>query len=401
MPVYVCRVADGKGKIEEILRESVSEEPLLRELSSGSRFVLSVRELAVGEAVPKAGRRFSQRDVGELTDLLTLMLGSGLSLKDSLEVAQTVSTRGSGNELVTLLLERIRKGSTFAAALEGAGSGFPSVYRGMVRIGERIGSLDQVFVRLSSYMGDQKKLRERFSAALLYPAVVMGVVLATAVLMIVVLFPRLREIFTQIGPGMAGRVESLMGSLTTAFVVIGALLAAGTAFLIGALRMRPRGGRLAVQIDAFMLRTPILSTFLVQRELLNFAFAMETLTTSGVSVEEALSEGAGAVGNRALKKEILEIREKVLKGEHLSAAFAGSLFFPARISRWVGIGERVGHVEKVFGQLRAYYQQEVEKWINRFMTLIEPAFIVALGIMIILFVVLFIFPIFSLYGTIL
>jgi len=401
MPVYVCRVSDKKGNIEEFLREAVSEEPLLRELSSESRFVLAVKELAAGEAAPKAGKSFARSDVGELTDLLTLMLGSGLSLKDSLEVAQTVSTRGSGNELVTLLLERIRKGSTFAAALESAGNSFPSVYRGMVRIGERIGSLDQVFVRLSLYLGDQKKLRERFGAALLYPAIVMGVVLATAVLIVVVLFPRLREIFTQIGPGMAGKVETVMQSLTTAFVVIGALLAAGAVFLIGALRARGRGGQRAVRIDALLLRTPILSTYLVQRELLNFAFAMETLTASGVGVEEALSEGAGAVGNRALRKEILEIREKVLKGEHLSAAFAGSIFFPARISRWIGIGERVGHVEKVFGQLRASYQQEVEKWLSRLMILIEPAFIVALGIMIILFVVLFIIPIFSLYGSIL
>jgi type IV pilus assembly protein PilC len=316
-------------------------------------------------------------------------------------VSQTVSTRGSGNDIVSLLLERIRKGTTFAAALEGAGNSFPSVYRGMVKIGERIGSLDQVFVRLSSYMGDQRKLRERFGAALLYPAIVMGVVLATAVLIVVVLFPRLREIFSQIGPGMGAKVESLMRSLTTAFVVLGALLATGTVFLIGALRARRRGGRLAVRIDALMLRMPILSTFLVQRELLNFAFAMETLTASGVSVEEALSEGAGAVGNSALREEIIEIRGKVLKGEHLSASFARSTFFPARVSRWVGIGERVGHVEKVFGQLRAYYQREVEKWISRLMTLIEPGFIVALGIMIILFVVLFIIPIFSLYGNIL
>lgn len=401
MPVYVCRVSDTKGKIEEFLREAASEEPLLRELSSASRFVLSLKELAVGEAAPKAGKRFSRRDVGELTDLLTLTLGSGLSLKDSLEVAQTVSTHGSGSDLVTLLLDRIRKGSTFAAALEGTGNSFPPVYRGIVRIGERIGSLERVFGRLSQYLGDQKRLRERFGAALLYPAIVMGAVLATAVLIVVVLLPRLREIFNQIGPGIAGKVETMMQSLTAAFVVLGAMLIVGAALLIGVQRARHRGGRLAVRIDTLLLRAPVLATFLVQRELLNFAFAMETLTASGVSVEEALAEGAGAVENRALRKEIFEIRERVLKGEHLSAAFAGCVLFPARVSRWVGIGERVGHVEKVFGQLRAYYHQEVEKWLGRLMVLLEPALIVALGIMIILFVVLFIVPIFSLYGTML
>src|SRR5208337_2409128 len=136
-------------------------------------------------------------------------------------------------------------------------------------------------------------------------------------------------------------------------------------------------------------------------ELLSFSFAMESLTSAGVSVEEALSEAAGSVGNTALKHEIMEVRENVMKGEQLSTAFARSALFPARVGRWVGIGERVGHVEKVFTQLRAYYQQEVEKWISRLMALIEPAFIVVLGILIILFVVLFIVPVFSLYGNIL
>lgn len=138
----------------------------------------------------------------------------------------------------------------------------------------------------------------------------------------------------------------------------------------------------------------------MQRELLNFTFAMEALTAAGVSVEEALSEGAGALTNKALARAALTIRDRLLKGERLSIAFAGSPVFPERMARWMAVGERIGHVEKVFGQLRAYYQQEVEKWINRLMALIEPALIVGLGILIILFVVLFIVPIFSLFGNV-
>lgn len=401
MPVYACRVSDSNGKIEEVLREAVSEEPLARELASQSLFVISIRELARGNAGHSLRKRYSRKVVGELTDVLTLMLGSGLSLKDSLEVAQTVSNRSAGNELVTLLLERIRKGGTFAGALEGAGSSFPSVYRGLVRIGERIGSLDQVFARLSVYLRDEKKLKERLGTALLYPSIVLGVALMSAILVVTVLCPRMRDIYSQIGPGMAGKVDSLITSLTSASAVFAASLIGAGALVAGAARARRKAGPLAVRIDAFLLRVPLVASFLVQRELLNFSFAMETLTASGVSVDEALSEGAGATGNKALQKEIFEIREKVMKGEHLSTAFSRSSLFPPRVARWMGIGERVGHVEKVFGQLRSYYQQEVEKWLHRLLILIEPALIVVLGVVIILFVVFFIVPIFSLYGNVL
>jgi len=401
MPVYACRVADTTGKIEEFMREAASEEPLLREFSSRRLFVLSIRETEPGERAPRRGVHYSRKVIGALTDLLTLMLSSGLSLKDSLEVAETVSTRGPGSRLIALLLERIRKGASFAEALEGAGGSFPSVYRGMVKIGERIGSLDQVFSRLSSYLADEKKMRERVAGALLYPAVVLGVAVASAVLIVLVLFPRMREIFTQLGPGMGTRVESLMVSLNFTIALGASLVTMAGIVVLGVVYARRAGGPLALRIDGLALRLPLVSTFLIQRELLNFSFAMEALTAAGVSVEEALSEGAGAVENEALKKEILDVREKVIRGEHLSAAFGRSTYFPARVGRWVGIGERVGHVEKVFTQLRAYYQQEVEKWITRLMALIEPAFIVVLGALIILFVVLFIVPIFSLYGNVL
>jgi type II secretory pathway component PulF len=401
MPVYRCRVSDAKGRIQELLREAASEEPLVRELSSRSLYVLSLKEVPRGEEAAETEKRFSRKAVSELTGLLSLMLSTGLSLKDALEVAETVSSRGAENELITLLLEKIRKGGTLAAALESVGGGFPPVYKGMVRIGERIGSLDQVFSRLSSYLSDDKKLRDRVGAALLYPAIVLGVAALSSVLIVTVLFPRLREVFSQIGRGMEGKVESLMASLTVSFVAIGAVIGFSIFAFFAAAAARKKGGALAVRIDALVLRIPLVSAFLMQRELLNFSFAMETLTAAGVSVDEALSQGAEAVQNKALAGEILAIREKVTKGVRLSDAFSASSLFPARISRWLGIGERVGHVEKVFAQLRVYYQQEVEKWINRLMALIEPAFIVILGILIVLFVVFFIVPIFSLYGNIL
>ena len=399
MPVYACRVADEKGRIEEFFREAASEESCLREVAAKNPFVLSLKECAHGANGMKRARRFSRRLLSEFTDLITLMLGAGLSLPDCLEVAQGVFARGEGNALATLLLERIRKGSTFTAALESAGAGIPPFYTAMVRIGERIGSLDQVFGRLAAWLKEEKGLHDRFTSALLYPAIVACVAAASAIFIMTVLFPRLREIFAELGPGSAGRVGALMGSLNSELAAAAVVLSLGAALVAGMTLARRRGGALALRIDTLLLTLPLLSRFLMQRELLNFTFAMEALTAAGISVEEALSEGAGAVTNRALRHAVLAIRERLLKGERLSAAFAGSPLFPERIARWMAIGERVGRVEKVFGQLRAYYQQEVEKWITRLMTLVEPALIVGLGILIVLFVALFILPVFSLFGT--
>jgi type II secretory pathway component PulF len=401
MPVYVCRVSDDRGKIRQFLQEAASEESCLREVSVGNPFVLSVTELSAAKASHRTPTRFSRKLISELTELIALMLGSGLSLKDSLEVAQGVFSGGESNQLVTLLRERLNKGTPFSKALEDAGRGFPPFYTGMVRIGEKIGSLDQVFGRLSTYMKEEKGLRDKVASALIYPCIVLGVAALSAVFIVVVMFPRLRELFGQLGPGMADRVQSLMVSLQTTLLVIGIIVVLLGVSVAGMVAARRKGGPLALRIDRFLITLPVVSRFLMQRELLNFTFSMEALTAAGVSVEDALLEGAGTVTNRALRDSVLAIRGRVVKGERLSAAFSRSPLFPDRVSRWMAIGERIGHVEKVFGQLRAYYQQEVEKWIGRMMALVEPALIVGLGVLIILFVLFFIVPIFSLYGNIL
>jgi len=399
MPVYACRVADEKGKIQEFLREASSEESCLRDIGLTGRFALSIDEVPVQQGSLR--RHSSRRLIHDLTEMLTLTLASGLSLKDSLDVAQTVFTRGEGNRTVTLLRERLTRGDSFSQALEGAGVGFPPFYTGMVRIGERIGSLDQVFARLSTFLKEEKALRDRFSSALIYPAIVLGVAAVGAIFIVLVLFPRLKDMFSQIGPAAAGNVEGVMGGLSTALLIAAVALGVVLAIGVAAAMARRREGPVAVRVDRLLLSLPLASTFLMARELLNFTFAMEALTSAGVAVEEALAEGAGTLTNRALREEVQAVRAALLKGERLSSSFARSALFPERVSRWMAIGERVGHVEKVFGQLRSYYQQEVEKWISRLMALIEPALIVGLGVLIVAFVVFFIIPVFSLYGTLL
>jgi len=196
-------------------------------------------------------------------------------------------------------------------------------------------------------------------------------------------------------------VEPLMRSLGTGLAAAAAVLGALLVLALGALAARRRGGRLAVRIDRALLAVKPVSALLARREMLNFAFAMEALTAAGVGVEEALAEGAAVLGNRALAEEARAVRERLLRGERLSAAFAAGGLFPERVAQWTAIAERTGHVERVFGQLCAYYQREVDTWIDRTMALVEPVLIAGLGILVVLFVVFFILPVFSLYGSVL
>ncbi len=401
MPVYRCRVVDGRGRPSDVVREAPTEEALLRQLAGESLSPIRVELSEAAAAAPSRRRRSSARAVADLAGAMALLLSSGLTLRDALRVAQTVYHRGEVNRIVVSLLEELERGSSVVAAMDALSSSVPALFAGFVRIGERVGSLENAFRTLAEYMGRQRRLRERVTSALIYPAVVLVVALAGITAVTFFVLPRAEELFRELGsaipPSIAERARWFR-------VLLAALLAAAAA-AIAALPLlglaRRRSSSAAEALDRVLLRLPGAGSVIRHRETLSFVFAMETLVGGGFAVEDAMLEAAGVVANRRLRAGILRARERVLKGEPLSRAFEAESELPQRLVRWVGISERSGSVHEVFHQLRLYYEGETEKWSDRLMSLAEPVLILCVGAMIIVLVVLFIVPLFSLYGSVL
>ena len=399
MNTYRCRVSDAAGRVIRLVRESSTEESLLAELTSEGRFPLSIE--AVPDEPLSGRRRFPRKTVIELTDTLSIMIDSGLSVKDSLALCRTVFPAGEPGRLVSLLASRISKGGTFHSVIDELPGSFPPVYRGLVRIGERLGSLEQVLKQLSRYLNEDKKLKDKLFGSLLYPLLVLAVAILGVVAILVVVFPRLRAVLGAFGQASAGRIDVLFGSISTSFIVAGAVLLLLGTLVFAALAVRGQGGGPGRAVDSVLLRLPLVGPAIRDVNLFLFFFAMQILASSGVSVEESLAEGAGVLSNHALRAGALEMKTRIETGEHLSAAFLAQPLFPERIGRWVAIGESVGSIERVFSELKSYYQAEMEKWTTRFMNLIEPALIILVGALVLYLVATFIIPIFSLFGSLL
>ena len=399
MNTYRCRVSDAAGKVSLLVRVSSTEASLLAELASEGRFAVSVE--AVGGEPAAGAHRFARRTVIDLTDTLSIMMDSGLSVKDSLELCRTVFPSGEPGRLVSLLSSRIRNGGTFHSVVDELPGSFPPVYRGLVRIGERLGSLEQVLRQLSRYLNEDKKLRDKLLGSLLYPLLVAAVAVLGVIAIVVVVFPRLRAVLGAFGSASAGRIDALLGSASMSFIAAGTVVFLLGSAVAAALAARSRDGAAARAVDTLLLKLPLVGPAVRDTNLFLFFFALQILSASGVPVEQALSEGAAVLSNQALRGAALAMKGRVEVGEHLSAAFLAQPLFPQRIGHWVAIGERVGSIERVFAELKDYYRAQLEKWTTRFMNLIEPALILLVGAAVLYLVATFIIPIFSLFGSLL
>jgi type II secretory pathway component PulF len=334
-------------------------------------------------------KKISEKEVLEFTEMMELLLESGLSIRDALE---SLAAMDGDSSLGKTLLGHIHRGASFAQAVD-LTEEFPPIYRGMIRVGNSVGSVEKIFPRLGTYLRDRKKLRDKISGALAYPALVLAVAFLGTLGLVFFVMPRMELIFAGFGGDAGNTIGKNVRTLELA-LGIPALLVALIAAIVAVLRKNS-------VVDRLALRAPLAGKIILSWESFNFTFAMEVLTGGGIPVEDAILEAAELVSSGAYRRSLLQARERVLNGGSLARAFFENPFCPPCMGHWSAIGERSGKTEQVFAQLRSYFQGELERRSAKFILLIEPAMIALIGAVILALVTGILLPLFSVYGSIL
>ena len=399
MPYYRCLVYDAKGKKTTILKNATNEKELALSFSDNDQYLLSSKIVAETELF-KTKKHFNKKVILEFTDIMANLLQAGLTLQDALELCRSISVNGGTSSLSRTILDGLNRGMPFFDVLKLFTSSFSPLYRSMIRLGEKTGSVGAVFSRMSAYLKAEKKIRGKLGNALWYPLLILCIAVIGCLGILFFVMPRMADIFSAFNAGMAGstiELGSIYRSLWISLAVIITLLLAVLFILIS----RRLSKSFALLIDSALLSIPLVGSFIRSLQTLDFSFAMEMLTGSGITINNALKESARVVSNLAFGKAILTVHEKLLRGEKLSASFLADRAFPEYIGTWIAVGEKTGAVEPVFLQIRMFFQADVEHGSERLMGMIEPALTLFIGIIVLVLIIQFVLPIFSLYGRIL
>ncbi|MCK5199342.1 MAG: type II secretion system F family protein, partial [Spirochaetales bacterium] len=377
---YKCTVSDKNGKILKFVRQGNSSSAIQAELQKEEYFPISIREQAAKNT--KGQLNSSKKTIAEFTALLSMLLDSGLSVRDSLEILKTITKDIKVNTLVYAIEKDLKAGSSFHSSMKNIGPSLPVIYSSMVKVGETTGDLAFVFRKINDYLIRQKRIREKLVSSLIYPVIVLFVAVFSMILISTFIIPKMSEIFIDFGSGVPEEVTQVLifskGIFTGFLIMIPLVIVLGFTISV----IRKRNSNFAVAVDWLKLKVPFIGSFSEDNHFLNILFTLDALTSCGVTVEDALAEVTGNAGNAAIKEAFARVHEKVLKGIELSIALSDEKIIPLRISKWIAVGERTGSMGKVFGQLSDYYENELEKKSTRFMSLIEPALIIFTGLIV-------------------
>lgn len=317
-------------------------------------------------------------EVGTFTRQLSTLSRANIPITEALRaiIEQTENRRLS--VVYRDIRERIAQGASTADALGAHPDYFDELYVAMVRSGEAAGRLDEVLERLSVFLVEQARVRNKVTSALAYPAIMLIVGLLIVSVLMVAVVPKITQMIKGRGQELPWATQFLQ-DLADFLVGWWWLLLLGVIFLALLFNLYYSSEKGRLKIDTKLLRFPVLGDMLAKQALARFSQTFATLLRSGVPVVRCLEVTKTVLGNRLLENTIDGVREKILEGADIATPIKQSGVFPPLVGYMIAVGEQSGELDSMMDQVGDSYREEVEIATNRFTSLIEPVIILFLA----------------------
>jgi type IV pilus assembly protein PilC len=385
MPTFQYKAKTRAGELVNGSLAAGDRRAALAELGKMGFFPLLV-ESAEGEAPRGKGARghrkgVKSRDVLMFTQQLSSLLRSGMSLSQALETLARRTQKKALGAVLTDLRNGIVQGESLSDSLAKHPKLFSRFFVNLIKAGEASGSLDEVLLRLAKHQEQMAEVREKVVGALLYPLIVVGVGICTVIFFMLVMVPRFAMMFKEMGRTLPLPTRILIGvsGAFTSYWWIGVLVIA-SAVTLYRIRARTPEGKLA--LDGLRLRLPVFGRILMASALAQFARTLATLLENGVPVLTALQIVEDTMTNRVIANEIREARTRVTDGTSISQPLSKGKVFPPLLIDMLAVGEESGEVVPALKNIADTYEIELSRMLKVFTTLLEPAIIIFMAMVV-------------------
>lgn len=395
MRAFEYRAATPSGELIQGTTLASSEHDLDAQLATQGLV------LTTAKAVPSHRRnrlRLKQDELLNLTNQLATVTSAGVPIVEGLRgIGERMSSEG-GRDLVRGIVMALESGENLSSVISQYPRCFPPVYRASVQAGEESGALDKVLQRLAKHLEWVRGIRATAAQALVYPAILCTAIGGLILILLYFVLPRIIGMFPGGQEDLPGPTRFVIGVSDLLrehwLLVLGMLIAAPAALIFTA--RRPKGRRM---LDLLLLKIPRLGAVASQIATSKFACTAGILQSSGCDVFTMLDVAAKTCGNEALATALRRATKRVRRGEQLSHALAREPLVDPLLVQMVDVGEKTGRLDECLGKLVEHYDSEVPRGVKRFLSLLEPALIVAAGVVVAFILLSALLPIFDLFGN--
>lgn len=378
MAVFTYRAADRGGEVVEGVIEATDRKDAVKRLRDSGFIPLRV-------TVPKGdGRKwfftgFSQDDVLTFFTELSVLLNAGLPLDRALGMLSEISESRTMKDVVSSVLRYVREGSSLSDALRRHPRVFKKLHVSMVMAGESGGVLDAVLERLVEFLETAKRIKDQVYSAMIYPVVLLLTAGVSIAVLLTYVLPKFTVIFEDFGKSLPLSTTILMAMsdlLASLWWVILIVAVAGG----GAFRRYTSKGVGRTRWDAFKLW--LFGRIIIKLETARFARTLGTLLRSGVPLLGALENVRGVIGNTVIASTVQKISKGAKEGRGIARPMQETGRYPELAVSMIRVGEETGRLDEMLLKVAETYEKSLDVTIKRFMSLVEPALLLMMGLIV-------------------
>jgi type IV pilus assembly protein PilC len=316
-------------------------------------------------------KKVHRKDIMHFSRQLAVFVKAGIPIMEALEVIGDETTDKLLKAALADMIDQLQSGDTFAAAAAAHPEAFPNYYVGILHSAELTGTLDLVLNQLADYLERDIDARGKITAALVYPAVVMGMSIVTIVVLASFVMPRFKTFFASFHAKLPLPTRMLLAVSnffsTYWYFILGAIVL----FVVAIIVIR-RSQSMKIHLDSLILKLPVMGDLVQAAVLERICRILSSMIKAGVALPEAMAVTADSANNMVYKEGILTIREEMMEGQGLSGA-ATQMF---------RVGEETGTLDQQLETAAIFYNRELDVKIKRFTSLFEPAVIIFMGVVV-------------------
>jgi type IV pilus assembly protein PilC len=327
------------------------------------------------------------------------MINAGLPLVQSLNILASQTENKTLAEVTKAVVYDVESGNTLADAFSKHPKAFSGLYVNMVAAGEAGGILDTILLRLATFLEKNDALVRKVKGAMIYPGVIISVAAIAICILLVFVIPTFQTMFASanLELPLPTRVVIMMSDALISYwwVIVGA--AVGAFFGIRSYYATAPG---RLMIDTLLLKAPVLGDVIRKSAVSRFTRTLGTLVSSGVSILEGLEITAKTAGNQVVHNAVMESRQSIAGGETIAAPLEKSKVFPPMVISMIAVGEQTGGLDEMLSKIADFYDEEVDVAVSALLSLMEPAMIVGLGVIVGGMVIAMYLPIFDMMNAV-
>ncbi|EOU1889851.1 type II secretion system F family protein [Clostridium perfringens] len=400
MAIFKYKAINSEGQRIEGSQSADSESQIREMLLSNQYYPLSIeKENSKSKKSFSFNSKVKLKDIAVFCRQFYVMLDSGLSIGKALNILIEQCEKPKIREALIGVNGELKRGETLASSMRKRKDVFPNLLTSMIDAGERSGNLDIILKRMAEYYEKETKIRGKIKSAMIYP-IVLGVVAIIAITFILTfVMPTFVQMFEENNVDLPMSTKMVLGTskMLGKYGIIIFLILVTAIILLGKYLKSEEG---QYKLSSINLKIPVIKKLTQKIIVSRFTRTMGIVSSSGMSLVTSIEIVASVVGNKIAERELLKVKEKVLKGEGLGDSIMNIKIFPPMLASMVKIGEEAGSLDSILDKTADFYDDELEREIKTATALIEPSMIVLMGIIIGFLLISILTPMFKMYNSI-